>query len=314
MFGPRMTPSGGPADQVGDGLAALGGQRRRPLAGRERAARVAQAGPVGGADGVDHAAPGPGFPRPRPGRRTRRPGPGRRPARQRHRAPSAAPSLRRVRARPDARSTACHGSSPTARLGPRTADLACPPACPTPGQQAPARRPPPGALVPASGAGRRDRRRPPPQPAAGAASPACQPAAGCPGRPGGSPCPAPGPGPRRAGATPRRPRPAIPPTVTSDVPVPVMRQIPDGRQAPRVRPGRAGERRDVLRPGRVGQRGQFRRVLPGQLAGQACPACAPVAISRASRLAGASSRYSWKSSATQRRWPARSDSPPLRAR
>ena len=50
--------------------------------------------------------------------------------------------------------------------------------------------------------------------------------------------------------------------------VPVVRQVPGRRQPPSVAPRRLGERPDVLVSGRVRQRGQFGRVLPGQLAGE----------------------------------------------
>ena len=165
----------------------------------------------------------------------------------------------------------CHGSSPTA--GPaRPADRLTwpgPPARPlTPGQQAPTRLSPPGVLVPASG------RR--------AAAPAAVRRRGRRQvRHAGLPAEQQDLRVRRAVVLAQRAgqvpgvqvplgarRPGHPAHRDQHVAVPVVRQVPDGRQPPRVGPGRAGEGRDVLRPGGIRQRGQFRRVLPGQLAGQ----------------------------------------------
>ena len=53
MFGPRMTPSGLAAGQVGQGLAALGHDGAGAAAGGEGAPDVADPGPVGVRDGLD---------------------------------------------------------------------------------------------------------------------------------------------------------------------------------------------------------------------------------------------------------------------
>ena len=56
MFGPRMTPSGSPPVRSATALAALIRDRIGALAGRERAAGVAQPGAVRAGDRVDHRA------------------------------------------------------------------------------------------------------------------------------------------------------------------------------------------------------------------------------------------------------------------
>ena len=90
------------------------------------------------------------------------------------------------------------------------------------------------------------------------------------------------------------------------VPVAVVRQVPDRQGPAGVGAGRGGERRDVLGTLALGQGRQVPRRSAGRACGPGVPGPRRWPSAGRAWLAGASSRYSLRSSATQRRCPARS--------